>query len=356
MSLFRAARLAYAGLLDSTPQPSPASSPLDSMQYEYRTWDMPSPAVQPRGPIIDSHPLGPILAATVRPALAKLDEKARQTQAICLAQASIDTAYNPEPLQACLAALSILHDIVSKTLLSTTHDPNPTPGIYNSHLPSPVDPDHTHNPTSRLSQISPWLRKYTASISSITPSQIPRRAIMSFVHKVPTAYLSLVEDMLTLIQTPTPTPTPTSTPFSSPPSTSSPSPSPYPYPSPSSPTSPHPDRGRQQQTNDQPNNPTPPHHLALEILTHWLALTLLLDNVWWIGPIGAYELTQITTALKSRSQSQSQREALAEPHNTDWDTTNCDWDWGRDRDREAAGGCWWPESMLGVWRALERHR
>ncbi|KAK4234935.1 hypothetical protein C8A03DRAFT_18248 [Achaetomium macrosporum] len=209
LGLFRAVRLAYAGLLRNSPQPSPGSSPADlAMQYE--------PKAAPRAPIKDGQREGD------------------------------------------------------------------TPG--QDHLPLPGDMEN--DPVGRLAEISPWLRRYTASISSMIPSKLPRRVIMSFVHKVPTAYLSLIEDMISLIDTGPP----------------------------ASGTMPE---------------PSIAHQLAVEIFANWLVLVILLDNVWWIGGIGAWELGRFLSVRKYPG----------------WEMCL----WNRDRD-------WWPESMLEISRQFDKHR
>lgn len=281
MSLFRAVRLAYAGILNSSPQASPGNSPVDAiLQYEYR---MPSrsPSESPRNTIASSHPLGPILAATVGSALARLGEKAGQIQSIAHGMSNDD---DPE-LQACFTALAIFNQIVTETLLPAADDsPGPTtPG--HCRLAIPVDIDH--DPMGRLSEISPWLRRYTASISSMIPSPLPRRTIMAFVHKVPTSYLNLIEDMIGLIQT-------------------------------EPPDAPAPAR-----------EPSLAHQLAVEIFAHWLVLVILLDNVWWIGGIGAWELGRVVSVRKDMRW----RACL----------------WNEDAD-------WWPESMFEISRQFDKHR
>jgi hypothetical protein len=280
MSLFRAVRLAYAGLLKNSPQIglSPASSPADvTMQYEYK---MPSrtPAEDTSTFTITSHPLGPILAATVGSALARVNEKALEIRVI--AQASND---HNRQLQACFTTLGIFSNIVTDSLLPGNHSAPSTPG-HDHGRGVPVDFDH--DPVGQLSEISPWLRRYTASISSMVPSTVPRRAIMSFVHKVPTTYLNLIEEMINHMET-----------------------------EPSAP--------------EMMPEPSIAHQFAVEIFAHWLVLVILLDNVWWIGGIGAWELERFVSVRKR----------------VGWEMCL----WNRDRD-------WWPESMLEISRQFDKHR
>ncbi|GAB1319429.1 hypothetical protein MFIFM68171_09639 [Madurella fahalii] len=293
ISLFRAAYLAYAGLLSSTPrtdamgQPGPARSPSDPLQYEYKV----TPRVeQPRGP--PNHVLSPILAATVGPALAGLEKKAGEVMAI------VEGHHGPNSnpgLQACLAALALFRGIVADTFPADDSRPS-TPG--HGPLTFEVDID----PVGRLAQVSPWLRKYTASITSMIPSPLPRRFIMAFIHKAPAGYLSLVEEMIDLIQTDATTPS---------------------------------GGGGDEMTLDSPASmtatlePSIAHQLAIDIFAHWLVLVIMLDNVWWIGGIGAWELGRIVACRR------------------DGRWRNCLWN--REED-------WWPESMFEVSRQLDKYR
>jgi hypothetical protein len=362
MSLFRAARLAYAGLLNNsnTPAmvPSPGHSPPDASQFihEYKTSS--SKAEQrPRSPT--DHPLGPILAATIGPAMTKLHDKASEILAT-------HHAGNPD-LQACSAALAILDTIVAATF--------PDNNTSQPSTPYPAAAGHTVNQAgadtalgsgevaARLSQlpISPWLRRYAASITSMIPSRLPRRTIMAFVHKAPTAYLTLIEDILQaeLMQSHT---------QSQPQNSSHPNPcrcpvqvhvhtpngteetwrqTPSSYPDPIQTGSrPTPYDNHNHNDGILPREtymePSPAHTLALEIFAHWLVLVMLLDNVWWIGGIGAWELGRVV-ALKREGRS---RPGLNPP---------CCY-FGNMTETTEREGDWWPEGMWEVARVFERFR
>jgi hypothetical protein len=56
---------------------------------------------------------------------------------------------------------------------------------------------------------------------------------------------------------------------------------------------------------------------------------MLLDNVWWIGGIGAWELERFVAVRRYGG----------------WEGCL----WNRDRD-------WWPESMLEIGRQFDKHR
>ncbi|KAK3380306.1 putative C6 transcription factor [Lasiosphaeria ovina] len=312
ISLYRAVDLAYFGLLNNTSgsedaaQYSPAHSPVDPMtcggfqlQYEYRV----SARVE-QTTIPTNHVMGPILAATVCSALAKLTEKARD---VAMAEMSCDevladhddprrtpTAQMSSELQACFVALNLFSNAVTDAFAVGDSRPS-TPG--HGQLSFEVDID----PVGRLSEVQPWLRRYTASIISMIPSRLPRRTIAAFIHKVPTRYMNLVADMLNLIiQTEAP---PGNGPSDTPP-WSSPSPSTMP-------------------------EPSIAHQLAIDIFAHWLVLVILLDNVWWIGGVGAWELGRVV----------SFRRRAPWPNSL----------WNKEHD-------WWPESMFEVSRQLEKHR
>jgi hypothetical protein len=109
---------------------------------------------------------------------------------------------------------------------------------------------------------------------------------MSFVHKVPTTYLNLIEEMINHMET-----------------------------EPSAP--------------EMMPEPSIAHQFAVEIFAHWLVLVILLDNVWWIGGIGAWELERFVSVRKR----------------VGWEMCL----WNRDRD-------WWPESMLEISRHFDKHR
>lgn len=288
MRLFRAVHLAYDGLLKDTHSPgkraqfstdhSPGqlmtkSSPQIHSEYQRNE--------QHRTPI--NHALYPIMAATVGTALTKLRTRARD-RAVLEASNELDGLESPSirgspEIEACFVALRILSNIVSDTF--------PTGGLTpTTPLSFEVDVDSV----GRLAEVSPWLRRYAASITSKVPSPLPRRFIMAFIHKVPTKFLNLVEEMLGLIRTNAP-------------------------------------------DSDQIHWTTPElsiaHQLAVDIFAHWLVLVILLDNVWWIGDLGACELGQIVS-FKKEAQSPM-----------------CFWK--KDAD-------WWPESMFEISRHFEKHR
>ncbi|QKX53130.1 uncharacterized protein TRUGW13939_00204 [Talaromyces rugulosus] len=300
ISLFRAVHLAYGGLLNDTqgmddnvvqlspgrPLVDPIASSGSQIQYEYK---ISSRVEQQRTP--PNHALFSILAATVGSALDTLRQKVRD---IAMVQASNEinshhtstppASYGNPDLQSCYTALTLLGNIVSETFPTGDSLPS-TPG--RGHLAFEVDID----PVGRLSEVSPWLRKYTASITSMIPSRLPRRFIMAFIHKAPTKFLNLVEEILSFMQANT-------------------------------------DNGEETWT-PSTLEPSIAHQLAVEIFAHWLVLVILLDNVWWIGGIGAWELGRVVSLRKDAR----------------WRMCM----WNRDED-------WWPESMFEVNRHFDKHR
>ncbi|OKL58724.1 hypothetical protein UA08_06310 [Talaromyces atroroseus] len=291
--LFRAVHVAYDGLLkdtqstehtvrssgDHSPDHLTARSG-SQIQYEYQ---FSSRVEQHRNPI--NHALYPIMDATVGPALKKLRKRARELAVLeaCNGMGGRDSLtttpiHGNADIAACFVALRILNNIVAETF--------PTHELIRS---TPLDFDVDVDPVGQLSEVSSWLRRYTASITSTVPSPLPRRFIMAFVHRVPTKYLNLVEEMHSIIQT-------------------------------------------DASDGDQitwTSEPSIAHQLAVGIFAHWLVLVMLLDGVWWIGDLGAWELEQIVTFRNDAR----------------WPMPL----WNRDED-------WWPDSMFEISRHFEKYR
>lgn len=285
ISLYRAVDLAYGGLLNgNTPRPidcvTPAWSPSGfQLQYGYRI----SPDTCPN---ITDHVLSPILAVTLGSAMAKLNEKAN----------TIATTYPmDQELKGCLSALSLLSAVVTEAFppapLSTDDTSSSMPSTPGTLVFEVVDIDPG---VGKLSKISPWIRRYTASITSMIPSRLPRRMIMSFAHKISCGYLDLVRSTIWLDW------------FDS----------------------------SDETDNAEIPEPSMASQLAVDIFAHWLVLTILLDNVWWIGGIGAWELGRI---VKFRENALRQGKKWG----------SCLWNEEED---------WWPESMYEVSRQLDKHK
>lgn len=288
ISLFRAVRLAYGGLVRRS---EAERTPTDVLTAPYVD-AAPFSCDEQKGGSKD-HPLYPIISATVFSAMAKLSEKTKTIKAII--NSKIQEVGYPHSegdlandaavgLQACLAALELLGKIVTETFSSK--DRRSITSGYR-HFEDHVDSDE------HVAKISPWMRRYTASITSMVPSKLPRRFIMAFVHKAPTRYLELVEEMMGFVLNETGVES---------------------------------CLGSQEPLDLEPDLT---HQLAMEIFAHWLVLVLLLDDVWWIGGIGAWELKQIMTLKRDAPW----RSLL----------------WHNE-------GNWWPESMLEISKQLDKHR
>jgi hypothetical protein len=174
ISLFRAVRLAYGGL---TKQRSGTAEELGIEQISLSVDTPISCEEQSRGHL--DHPLYPILAATVSSAMTKLGEKVDEaTGGIIGYQTTemsdyqnVSTDCTALDLQACLSASDLLRNIVQET--------------FPAQFPVSSTPGHSHgdfesefHSESQFAMVSPWMRRYTASISSMAPSKLPRRFIV----------------------------------------------------------------------------------------------------------------------------------------------------------------------------------
>lgn len=264
LSLIRAAHLAYVGVLnDRSASPTadvapdfpatdmdPTSSAFELMSVNHILTPEDGPTKQTR------QLLFPILAATSGPALVSLRAKAEairaasdETTPTWATTHGLDDEQRPTDtcgaeLQSCFAALDVLDDIAAEVFHKSAGNTTTSETRY---LP----------PLSRLSGVSPWLRNYLARVTMATPTRPFRRIITAFVNRVPAQYLQLVQPILDLIDL----------------------------------------------TDARDSNPpelSAPQHLVLDIFAHWLVLAMLLDGVWWIGDIGAWELGRIVTAVGDR--------------------------------------------------------
>lgn len=200
ISFFRAARIAYAGLLKGTRESDDMTHSQDSSfantlsngglqgLHGYK------PSMQANPPrSLKSHPLYPIFAETIPSALETLNRRARDLIAL-LSTDFVDNQYTPD-IQACFTALQIFNDIVSETF-----------AVKATNTMSPVSFGGAFNGDSEIElviqnlNVSPWIGRYTANITSMIPSKLPRRFIMALIHKAPSRYLSLVEEMIDIVQ------------------------------------------------------------------------------------------------------------------------------------------------------------
>ncbi|KAM7209724.1 hypothetical protein V8F20_000127 [Naviculisporaceae sp. PSN 640] len=400
MSLWRAVDLAYMGIVNDT---SSSTHPNEQLQNSQQTGSPSSlyqaprspPEFMPSGSVFQlqsqyeykittrlersktpmiNHPLYPILAATAGSALIKLRETASEVSIthagnIYYGEPGGVTPPSDPALQSCFTAISILANVMTETFppsdaSTTSHTTAP------SQLTFQVDIDPAG--AGRLSEVSPWMRRYAANITALTPTKLPRRMIPAFIHKVPTSYLNLVTEMISFIHsreqpsTQNTTTTPgTSTPISGDlnlglgldldmdmtmSSSSVPWGVPTSHSNPYSSTSASSPNDMETSTSQQ--LPSVAHQLALEIFAHWLVLMILNDTVWWIGDLGSWELGRIVNFRKKiiqqlRSHSSSGDMGGTGPYRCIWDNQNQQ---GGEEDS------WWPESMYEVSRQFDKHR
>ncbi|KAJ5622437.1 hypothetical protein N7528_005669 [Penicillium herquei] len=262
--LFRAVRMAYTGLLrnsngsnDTSEQKSPLLLDFSISEndmtscYEHCTYSAAKPLKS-----MSNHFMYPTIAATIQSALASLVGRVNhfvqhEFEFEGIAQAKEEQFLD---LQACQISLEILNQIVVETFCVGLHtsdsDISQKESLHLNQHSTNVDE------IGQLLNIAPWLHRYTASITSMLPSKLPRRFIMAFIHKVPTQFLTLVERIMGLIHTETTHLRAPAMLYSS--------------------------IGLA-------------HQLALDIFAHWLVLVTLVSDVWWIGNIGIWELKHIVS-------------------------------------------------------------
>lgn len=202
----------------------------------------------------------PIVTATIGGAMDNLRQKVQRIREEINNATDVDT-------QVCTKALGILESIISETL----------PGIINttSETTSPGEM-HDDGFIGRLSLVTPWLRAYTARVTSNsglsneTPgpsstSHPMRRKITSFLNRVDADYLSLVQETLERMSLPV---------FG------------------------EPGCGKENAES----------RCAMEIFAHWLVLMCLLDGVWWIGGIGMWELGRVASYMEGVQEIEQEKE------------------------------------------------
>lgn len=211
------------------------------------------------------HLFQPIVTATIGDAMKSLRKRVFQrTRQTCK---DANTAANLDTQQVCTNALTILESIISETLPgiliiddSRTSQQRRPPG-NNTHEAS----------TGRLSLVAPWLRAYTARVTSnssslsnetpgscLTPHPM-RRRITSFLNRVDAGYLILVQETLERMALP--------------------------------------ELGETLGPNYRELE-SAESRCAMDIFAHWLVLMCLLDGVWWIGGIGMWELGRVVSHME----------------------------------------------------------
>ncbi|KAM5347762.1 hypothetical protein ACJ41O_007586 [Fusarium nematophilum] len=263
ISLIRAAHLAYTGLLNAPPDldsPGEAESSCAPSLF----CDLGSPLQDSEtilgedGPTEQTRNLFlPILSSTSGPALDQLRSRAFNIHALEVSPISdTDDRLTQHPsleLQACFVSLEVLSNIMDEVFHPGTDSPHSSldQSAFDASFP----------PMSKLSEVSPWLRSYLARVTSATLSRPLRRTITSFLNRVPAEYLRLVQAILDVIPV---------------------------------------DAANQDEIFDQEwEQSSPTHQLAMDIFAHWLVLVLLLDGVWWLGEIGNWELERVVSFMSS---------------------------------------------------------
>lgn len=284
MSWIRAVYSAYVGLLADQAQNAGPEGAVDSersspAQVDFGDVDIACPQ---DGPSDETRRLFlPILAATSGPALSKLRARARQVER--------DAGSSNASFQACMEALAVFEAILSETFPDKKHtgfSPE-TPGSPTEEKRETVYP----HSLGRLSNVAPWLRNYTARVTMNSRDSRPlRRTVNAFINRIPTTYLHMVQATLEHIPV-------------------------------------HKSQGISPENDGVSNGSV--HRLAMDLFAHWLVLVLLLDGVWWIGGIGAWELGRVVAYVREGGRVGK----------------------GDEEESEA----WWPESMYNIRMELSRH-
>lgn len=288
MSLIRAVHSAYVGLLaDQAQNPG--------LLVEVRGCERSSPprvgfgdvdiACPQDGPSGETRRLFlPIVAATSGSGVSKLRARARQVEK--------KVGGSDASFQACMEALAALDTTFSEAFQDTgraSFPPKTPESPTAEELKEPIIPQSL----GRLSNVAPWLRSYTARVTSrsCTASRPLRRSVNSFLNRVPTAYLHMVQATLEHI--------------------------------PLQATGPDATRPQGGTPKGDDDGNCAVRRLAMDIFAHWLVLMLLLDGVWWIGGIGAWELGRVVAYMREIDEEESE--------------------------------AWWPESMYNIRIELSRH-
>ncbi|KAK6206347.1 hypothetical protein LQW54_007799 [Pestalotiopsis sp. IQ-011] len=253
VSMIRAIQMAYSGLATSKPKAFAINEFDDSTKSQICRIDTPSSLTSEfdlsgaSGPRPRTGQLFfPIVAATWHGALDRLHasarlavQKSRETDSVEPDLLSEPARSSPE-YQMCISALHILKNIFQEIFLAPPLTPPPPPK------------PNAQSEKDEIAKLEPWLRDYLARVTSKTRHKPLRRAIMAFVHRLPSGYIELVQSALK----------PEGIPLND-------------------------ERLRLQR-------------LAVDIFAHWLVLVMLLDCIWWIGDVGSWELEHAISAMRSQ--------------------------------------------------------
>jgi hypothetical protein len=162
---------------------------------------------------------------------------------------------NDSDYQACMTSLDVLKNVLDS--IFQVDASSPASSIESFHC---VDIPQR----SRLQRVEPWLRDFCVpTTSSGTPKNL-RRAVISFVNRVPVEFWTLVSGFMER--------------FSFQVESS--------------------EWMKDGSSSPKPLRP-PMAALAMDIYAHWLVLIVLLDGVWWLDGIGAWELRRALSCLNN---------------------------------------------------------
>ncbi|KAK4216730.1 hypothetical protein QBC37DRAFT_385054 [Rhypophila decipiens] len=261
------------------------------------------------GPMpLSRHVLFPILVSTSEDAFRALRQHGRQVSLILnnanAGAAGVSaTPSHQESLSSSLSSIEILSNIVTQiqnasssaqTISQQPHDPS------------------CGSPLSQFGEVSPWLRRYLSRALAVTPSRSLRRLLMAFLYRVPRPFLHTIERLLDSFPLDTcldessspvldfagsgglidPALTETETGTTGETNMSN--------------------QGEidkemlhegtrtsQLESKNTADTQGMLDALALDVFAYWLAFTLLLDGVWFIGDVGSWELSRIVGMVKS---------------------------------------------------------
>ncbi|ETS82551.1 hypothetical protein PFICI_04427 [Pestalotiopsis fici W106-1] len=262
MSMIRAIQSAYSGLSNSRAaclDENNFHSPSD--EQPYYCMDMPRSLFDEldlcgvSGPIMRTRRLFlPIVAATWNGALDRLDAAVERSRISELRETASVSEY-----QMCTSAMRLLRDIFLEVFTAKPSSQASSPDSSSSEGAS--SSSEGPSKADEIAKLEPWLRDYLARVTSKAPRQPLRRAIMAFVHRLPSGYTELVQNAIDV-------------------------------------TSRSPD-GQDDATDDDQCSieRLSLQRLAVDIFAHWLVLVMLLDGIWWIGEIGTWELKQAISAM-----------------------------------------------------------
>ncbi|KAK4508767.1 hypothetical protein PRZ48_002506 [Zasmidium cellare] len=234
--LIRAAHLAYTGLLHCNSHDSDVDS-IDEPELPITSTAAVSPDSGYDERSVESALVAPMETMGLMQSIITATSKVALAELAGRLQTASDAdELAPSTLSCCTKAFTVLCSIFN-VVTSAKHQ------TLRGEVNSPRIPQK-----SRLAAVSPWLRTYVARVTSAVPQKQLRRIITSFLNRVPMEFLELVHESV-----------------------------------------------------DDPMTEygcTAASQIALDIFAHWLVLVTLLEDVWWIGGIGEWELERTVNRFK----------------------------------------------------------